>query len=630
VKVIVKSFKQNIQLIFRGYKDIHSMEPKLLIISLLQGLFQAISPFISMFFTSWILNILFTNPSFEELTPVIAMTLITSFCATLLSDGLDDYRIALIYQAKDNKDMRINHKVIFMDYEFIENSEVHKMRNNLDISELTGGRGLYHLMSETMSLVSQFFSLLISFGFVLSLFFARIPSGNDWDFLNSHWFLTGSIISYILYYAYASRLYKRGVSALNKMLEQGAHINNVFGFINGQLLDYQSGKEIRLYKQQKLYKKVFEDVSKVTSDALSAMQREENKGTVKIQALLHIFLGLGFIFSALKAIGGAIQPGSIVIYTGGVSSFAQSFPEFVSNISQLYNNNQVLEKYYEFMELKSDKHEGTLPVEKRMDNEYELEVRNVSFKYPGTDEYVLKDINMKLTIGEKMAIVGMNGSGKTTFIKLLSRLYDPTEGEILLNGIDIRKYDYDEYLQLFSVVFQDFSLFSFSLGQNVAASTDYEADDVVSAIKDAGFYDRYTRLSKGLETFLYQNFDKDGVEISGGEAQKIAMARAIHKNAPFVILDEPTAALDPIAEFEIYSHFDKIVGDKTALYISHRLSSCRFCDEIVVFDEGRIVQRGTHNALVKEKNKKYYELWNAQAQYYVEDSEGDIKEVALA
>lgn len=228
-----------------------------------------------------------------------------------------------------------------------------------------------------------------------------------------------------------------------------------------------------------------------------------------------------------------------------------------------------------------------------------------------------------------MAIVGMNGSGKTTFIKLLTRLYDPTEGEILLNGIDIRKYDYDEYLQLFSVVFQDFGLFSFDLGQNVAASTEYNEEKVISAIKDAGFFSRFEKLPNGLNTFLYQNFEKEGVEISGGEAQKIAMARAIYKDAPIVVLDEPTAALDPIAEFEIYSHFDKIVGDKTALFISHRLSSCRFCDEIVVFDEGRIVQRGTHNDLVKRRNEKYYELWNAQAQYYVEDNEGLIKEVAL-
>ncbi|PRY81039.1 ABC transporter ATP-binding protein [Alkalibacterium olivapovliticus] len=625
----MQSFKANTQLIWRGYKEAYSFEPKLIIFSILQGMFQAVMPFVSLFFTSWILNILFVNPSFEELTPVIAMTLIASFASALLANGLDHYRIALIYQARDKKDMKLNNKVIFMDYEFIEKSDVHEMRNNLDMAELTGGQGIFYIFSETKRLVSQLFTLLISIGFVLSLFFAEVPEESPLSYLNSPWFLIGTVIGYVLYYMYASKLYKRVVNAMYSMLEKGAHTNNIYGFIMGQLMDYQSGKEIRLYKQQKLYDKVFDNMSQMTYQSLTDMQHEENKGTIVLQTLIHLVLGLGFLYSALKAIGGAILPGSIVIYTGAISNFVQTFPELVSETSRLYNNHKFLGKYFEFLELKSVKHEGTLPVEKRVDNEYELEVRNVSFKYPGTEDYVLKNINLKLTIGEKMAIVGMNGSGKTTFIKLLTRLYDPTEGEILLNGIDIRKYDYDEYLQLFSVVFQDFGLFSFDLGQNVAASTEYNEEKVISAIKDAGFFSRFEKLPNGLNTFLYQNFEKEGVEISGGEAQKIAMARAIYKDAPIVVLDEPTAALDPIAEFEIYSHFDKIVGDKTALFISHRLSSCRFCDEIVVFDEGRIVQRGTHNDLVKRRNEKYYELWNAQAQYYVEDNEGLIKEVAL-
>lgn len=625
----MQSYKKNMQLVWQGYREAYALEPKLFIISIVQGLFQAVMPFVSLFFTSWILNILFTDPSFEELTPVIAMTLMLTFASALLSNGLEHYRIALLYQARDKKDMKLNNKVIYMDYEFIEKSEVHEMRNFLEMAEVTGGQGLFYICSQTKNLFSQLCSVLISLGFVLSLFFAEVPSDSLYAFLNSYWFLIGSVVGYGLYYLYASKIYKRSVNALNSLLEDAAHGNNIYGFILTQLMDYQSGKEIRLYRQQKLYKKVFDDMSEVTTHGLTNMQEIENKGTVKLQILIHIFLGLGFLYAAFMAIGGAILPGSIVIYTGAVSSFVQSFPEFVSEFSQLYNNNKILKKYFDFMGLKSDKHEGTLPVEKRVDNEYELEVKNLSFKYPGTDDYVLKNINLKLTVGEKMAIVGMNGSGKTTFIKLLSRLYDPTEGEILLNGIDIRKYDYDEYLRLFSMVFQDFGLFSFSLGQNIAASTDYDEDDVMSAIKDSGFNERFKKLPKGLDTFLYQNFDKEGVEISGGEAQKIAMARAIYKDAPFVILDEPTAALDPIAEFEIYSHFDKIVGDKTALYISHRLSSCRFCDEIVVFDEGEIVQRGTHNDLVKRQSEKYYELWNAQAQYYVEDEAGDIKEVAL-
>ncbi len=222
---------------------------------------------------------------------------------------------------------------------------------------------------------------------------------------------------------------------------------------------------------------------------------------------------------------------------------------------------------------------------------------------------------MKFKVGGRLAVVGENGSGKTTFIKLLCRLYDPTEGVILLNGIDIRKYRYGDYLALFSVVFQDFKLLSQPLGKNVAASEDYDRARAEQCLVKAGFGARLEQLPEGLDTFLYRDFDENGVEISGGEAQKIALARVLYQDAPFIVLDEPTAALDPEAEAEVYTKFNDIVEDKTAVYISHRLSSCRFCDEIAVFDGGRVVQQGTHDSLL-EAQGKYRSLWEAQAQYY--------------
>ena len=215
--------------------------------------------------------------------------------------------------------------------------------------------------------------------------------------------------------------------------------------------------------------------------------------------------------------------------------------------------------------------------------------------------------------------MGLNGSGKTTLVKLLTRLYDPTEGLITLNGIDIRKYDLTEYRSLFSVVFQDFKLLSFPLGQNVAASADVDAPKACDALRKSGFGPRLDTLPQGLSTPLYQDFSQDGVEISGGEAQKIALARALYKDAPFIVLDEPTAALDPIAEADVYARFDAIVGSRTALYISHRLSSCRFCSDIAVFEDGRIVQRGSHADLLASGGL-YARLWHAQAQYYRPES----------
>ena len=248
-----------------------------------------------------------------------------------------------------------------------------------------------------------------------------------------------------------------------------------------------------------------------------------------------------------------------------------------------------------------------------------IEVKNVSFRYEGTAKMALENVSFRLSPGRKYAVVGMNGSGKTTLVKLLCRLYDPDAGQILLNGEDIREYDPAEYLRQFSVVFQDFCLLALPLGENVAASGDYDDDRVRLCLEKAGSDRRLSRMENGLKTSLYKNIDKDGVEVSGGEAQKIALARALYKDAPIVILDEPTAALDPISEHEIYSGFHRLVGNKTAVFISHRLSSCRFCDEILVFHEGRLVQRGDHDALLSEADGVYSRMWHAQAKYY-EDS----------
>ena len=331
-----------------------------------------------------------------------------------------------------------------------------------------------------------------------------------------------------------------------------------------------------------------------------------------------VLTGAVYLFVCLKAWAGAFGAGSVAQYVGAITSLFLGLSDFLRTMGDIRLNGTYLRTTFEFLDIPNKMYKGSLTTEKRSDRQYDVEFRDVSFKYPGSNAYALRHVNMKFKVGSRMAVVGMNGSGKTTFIKLLCRLYDPTEGEILLNGIDIRKYRYDDYIRIFSVVFQDFQLFAMPLGQNVAGSREYDPENVRDCLKKAGFDDRLGAMPRGLDTWLYKDLDKEGVEISGGEAQKIAIARALYKDAPFIILDEPTAALDPIAEAEIYSKFNDIVEDKTAVYISHRLSSCKFCDEILVFHEGSIVQQGSHETLVADKNGKYYELWNAQAQYYTE------------
>lgn len=332
--------------------------------------------------------------------------------------------------------------------------------------------------------------------------------------------------------------------------------------------------------------------------------------------LTAVLTAFSYCFVGIKALAGAFGIGSVVLYVTTMLNFNREVSYFGSFVSQLRGNFEAYEDQFSYIDTKREMYGGTLSVANHLIDDYEVEFRNVSFRYPGCEVYALRNINIKFSAGEKLAVVGMNGSGKTTFIKLLCRLYDPTDGEILLDGINIKNYKYDEYMAVFSVVFQDFKLFDFPLSQNVSTSGIYDGERVMDCLTQVGMDKRIGAMPHGVDTCLFRNFDPEGIEISGGESQKIALARALYKNAPFIILDEPTAALDPLAEAEVYENFNSIVGGKTAVYISHRLSSCRFCDTIAVFDGGKLVQHGSHDTLVAEDNGKYAELWSAQVKYY--------------
>ncbi len=323
-----------------------------------------------------------------------------------------------------------------------------------------------------------------------------------------------------------------------------------------------------------------------------------------------------YIFIVLKAYVGAITIGAIFIQINAVMRLYNALGSFLTQYNMLKasaENFQYSIDYFNLPEIKNTgnrKIDFTAPVE--------IAFQDVSFKYPGSEQLVLKNINLKISAGQRLAVVGMNGAGKTTMIKLLCRLYQPTTGCITLNGIDIAEYDIDDYVKILAVVFQDFKLFAFAMDINIAFSNDVNDTALETALIDAGLSNLLAELSGNTGVAIGKNYQDNGRDFSGGEQQKLAIARALYKNAPVVILDEPTAALDPIAEYEVYSKFDKLVAGKTAIFISHRLSSCKFCDNIAVFDQGEIVQWGNHTTLLADKDGKYHELWSAQAQHYTD------------
>lgn len=599
-----------------GIKEIHNLQPWVIPVTVLYAFLNAISPFVNIYMSARIIDELVSIRGIDRLTKLVAITIGLNLIIHLLAKGLDHLKILLRGIMGQNQDMRINEKIIQIDYEHVENPEVHKLRFKIWDAENMNGGGIYSLIINLEVLVQGIVIVLTSVTLVLGLFQSKTSIVGSLSFTNSKLFSLGFLsvilLGTLINLKLSTVLQKKFFSYYGQVMD--GNRNALYYYEYGS--NYNTGKDIRLYDQREIF------ISVITS-LVEEFRKLFNKiGNMRaayggISGLISsLSSGLVYIFVGLKAIAGAITVGSMVQYIGSISQFMGGATKVLSSINDIKNNNQYLQLYIDFLNIEGEKYKGSQPVEKRDDDEYEIEFKNVSFKYPGTEEYVLHNISMKLNIGERLAIVGMNGSGKTTFIKLLSRLYDPNEGEILLNGIDIKKYDYDEYLNLFSIVFQDFKLFSFSLGQNVAASVDYDEERVKQILEEAGLRERLNNMPKGVNTPLYKDFDEEGVEISGGEAQKIALSRALYRGAPIIILDEPTAALDPIAEYEIYTKFDEIVGTKTAFYISHRLSSCRFCDEIAVFHEGRIIQKGSHEELVKDIDGKYYELWNSQAQYY--------------
>ena len=393
-------------------------------------------------------------------------------------------------------------------------------------------------------------------------------------------------------------------------------------YLNSTLRHYQSGKEIRIYSEQELILEKMKDAAQTDTRQWLKAHKEFQKYLLGYQLMSVLSFGVMYGYAILRALYGTLSAGEVIAFV----MLFQRVSSGVTGVSDMFSCLRLSSGYckevFDFLDIPNSQYKGTIPTEKRSDNEYEFEFSHVYFKYPGTENYVLKDINLKWKIGEKMALVGQNGCGKSTLVKLLCRLYDPTEGQITLNGIDIRKYDSDEYMALFSIVFQDSGLFSFSIAENVAASTQYDAEKVEDCIRRSGLSERLDSLPDGIGTYLYKDFDENGIEISGGESQKLCLARAIYKGAPFIVLDEPTAALDPISEYDIYTKFNGIVGTRTAIYISHRLSSCRFCDEITVMNNGEIVERGSHETLLAQGGY-YTNLWSAQAEYY-KDTAGEL------
>ncbi|MDE7327393.1 MAG: ABC transporter ATP-binding protein/permease [Lachnospiraceae bacterium] len=584
---------------------------------------------------------LYEKKTGEELYLLVAITLLGNFVIQVAGAYLRRCSDTAREILENNEAAAFYNKTLSLDYDKIENPKIRFLRRKIRENSYINSYGVVLMRN----LIEMLFSSVLDIVFSAVMFAEMISflAGGTFEWI-------GILLMLMLVGFVAANLILQGKNmektaaawerVSTKMLEE----NRMGGGFR------MSGADNRIYSQQLLVNQINEKSNLDHLRIFSNVRKKIFTLSLSEMVLFKFSQLCSYLVVCFYCVLGVFPVGSVIKYVGCLGRVTDSVGRFFYCLGALKTNEQFLATYLEYFEIKNDMYQGDLSVEKRSDKKFEIEFRNVSFAYAGTGEeeekegtlaktakkedgmpetggrqegdkgketvYALSNINLKLKVGERLAVVGENGSGKTTFIKLLCRLYDPTEGEIFMNDFNIRKYNYRQYLDLFSVVFQDYNLLAVPLGNNVASAAEWDGEKARQLLYEVGFGERYNKMEKGLDTPIYKDFDQEGVNVSGGEAQKIALARALYKDTPFIILDEPTAALDPLAEAEIYAKFDGIVGDKTAIYISHRLSSCRFCDKIAVFDHGKLVQVGTHEELLCETGGKYYELWNAQAQYY--------------
>ncbi|MCI8331977.1 MAG: ABC transporter ATP-binding protein [Clostridiales bacterium] len=615
----MKKASNNISIFYQGLAEIHKIRSGLLSLIIAGSVFNALSPFINIYMSGLIINGIANKQPFEHLLFLVLLTVSINLIIGMIA-SVFRHLIAIHKQEFNARyQMQQSSKISRMDYVVAESPETYRLRQKIIDHANANNAGIIGLPSSIQNLIEAFFTILFSISLTVSLFFTPVSTEN---WLNT--IITSPLTSiFVLLMICISVIVSMHANAvmtkkLYVILGEATQFNKIYNYyIENYLCNYNQGKDIRIYNQKDLIKSECSGLlDTVMNRMIKKLTRNQINSSVTATIAANFLDCIIYLYIGIKALLGLIHVGGIIQYIGSITQFSAGFTKFLTQLALIKANNEALKLYFEFMHLPETIEKGTQTIKTHNHDEFEIEFINVSFQYPGTDTYALKNINLKLKSGKRFAVVGMNGSGKTTLIKLLCRLYEPTAGKITLNGIDIQEYKLDEYIALFGVVFQDFKLFSFSLAQNIAANNEIDQNFAELCLERSGFSERMHTMPQRLDTSIHKDFDEDGIEISGGEAQKIALARALYKNAPFIVLDEPTAALDPIAEYEIFNHFNQIIENKTAVYISHRLSSCRFCSDIIVLHDGELIQYGSHDTLLADTNGKYFELWHAQAQYY--------------
>ena len=560
---------------------------------------QMIQPFINMFGPKMMIDEITGKADLSIIIRIAAVMVIADFVIKTVMTYLYLEMDKVYYEGLNRfLEAGVGKKSMELKYETTENKEIldslADARTGIDAGYSGGSKGMFESLSGIVASM-----VVLTLSAVLVLKFTWIP-------------IVLVLVNVSLNAFFESRLSRIRMDQIALLAKN----DRAYFYLLHGLSDIKYGKDIRLFGAKNMMLGRVDEFNDRQSEISRTHAKKAEKYVLASKINLAVTAALTYLIFAMMVIEGKIGIGDFTMLSTAVTTIVASINTVLKNLLELKKFCGYTDKYIRYVEGNIYDEKGDKDVD--VSNGVYIEFKNVSFRYPGSSSFALKNINADIRSGEHLSVVGLNGAGKTTFIKLLCRLYEPTEGEILLNGVNIFDYDYSSYMKLLSVVFQDFCLLGFSIKENIICDCPEKAEDndLMPLVERVGLKEKVNSLKAGLMTPVFRYYDQSGFEPSGGEQQKIAMARALYKDGPVLILDEPTAALDPVAEKEIYEQFNTMVRNKTAVFISHRLASCKFCDRLLVFRDGEIAESGTHESLLALPGGLYAQMYRSQEKMY--------------
>lgn len=580
-------------------KQVWKVSPAYVLLILLNGLIGGGKIILNMVLPMFLIDELTGGRDVKKLILFGACIVANNVIMTFITDSLQKYRDVKDEWVQNVMVEKLGERIMNLEYSYLENTYY------LDLKE----RAIFAVQNQSaivaiITLIANTVQGVITLAGLMVILFTLGPV-----------LMTAIAIGVVLMILIVKAASGTMVALMNRIIP----INRIFGYYAGVAADKPAQKDLRLYHMDKLVTEKIRQSNETTCDEFDVANRKMGLAngangviTEFISAFTYGYVGIRTISDMF---GSRITLGSLTMYVSSAITFSSTIIQFGENLIGLWQNSQFLVPYQEFMALKEETIEdGGVPMDDAVET---LEFRNVSFTYPKAEKPVLKNVSFAVKKEEKISIVGLNGAGKSTLVKLICRMYKADSGEILVNGRDIYDYDYLSYMNVISAVFQDYKLFNFTIEENISCRESGADENRVNyLIDEVGMREKIDTLPEGIHSRFGKEYDEDGVELSGGQGQKIAIARALYKKASMVILDEPASALDPIAEAEIYEKFNSLVEDKTAIYISHRMSSSVFCDRILIIDGGTVSDFDTHENLMKKTDSLYYKLFTSQAENY--------------